>query len=1359
MKSKLVILLMWMAAPLLSQGAQVDVPDALQGWERWVAQGYEYRRCPFFFDRDAEDRDNFVCAWPGQLTLDIDADGGRFSQTWTVYEEDAWLQLPGDAAHWPDAVTVDGSAALVVDRLGSPAVRLAPGRYRIQGSFAWNERPGILRVPESIGLIRLSVDGNRVERPERNGSGLFLGERQRDTRTRDSIDAEVYRMVHDEVPTRLTTLLRIDVAGGVREELFGPVLPDGFVPMTIDSQLPARLEADGQLRVQVRPGRWEIALGARADAVLNDVGLGEAGSNLPRTEIWSYMANERLRVTAADGAPPVDPRQAQVPPNWQHLPAFRLDAGGVLTINERSRGNVATENDLNLDRTLWLDFDGGGFVVRDRITGTMRSEWRLDMAPPYRLLSAVEAGESLLITNGNEPGQTGVELRQSGLQLNGIGRSDTRASMPVSGWDARFASVGTRLNLPPGHKLLAAPGARAPGSWVSQWQLLDFFLVLIITIAAWRLFGRSAGIIALLALTLSFHEIDAPAWLWLNLLVAIALMRVAPPGRLRQAVLAYQGVSVVLLVIMLVPFVAGQLRIAIYPQLEPQYGADYSPSVFPAAQVQEDVQFEAPARTSERQVMLGRDAAAPEILEEITVTGSKSQAIYSARRYSRFAPNAIVQAGPGVPSWQWNSYRLHFSGPVDADQAMRLVILPRWAVTLLRFLAVFMLLFFTAVLAAEILKRRWTLPGGLRLGGANAAGTAAIAAILMSVAPTADAQLPDSALLDELRTRLLAPPDCVPRCAEIVAADVKVSGESVSMSLIVNALEDVAIPLPGAEQGWRPQAVMLDGTSAGQVVRGSARQLWLLVTPGRHTVTLRGATPSADNLEIPFPTPPRVIAVEADGWFVAGIKDRRLLAGSLQLTRLQTGQDDSGTPRWEASRFPTFVRIERNIELDLDWGVRTTVIREAPLQGALTIEVPLIDGEAVLTEDMTVEDGKLLVSMNPNQRAISWVSTLPRKTPLALTVGAGSPWKEVWRFGIGGVWHAQFDGVPESETQGGGQGARVSEFHPRGGESLTMATTRPEAVEGTTLAFDAVDLSVSQGERSRTARLTLSYRSTRGAQHVVRLPEGAEVTEVRIDGRVEPLRADGRLLNLPILPGEHSILVSWRNGVAASASTRVPEVDVGAPSGNIRLQVSLPENRWLLATSGPRLGPAVLYWPELAVLVLFSLILGRIGLTPLETRHWLLLGLGFSTFNWPVLGLVVLWLLSSGARERWRSHIPWWRYNTMQVLFAGFTVVALLSIVFSLPGGLLGTPDMHVTGNGSFGNSLTWFADASKAVLPNAMAWSVPLWTYKVLILAWALWLSFALLRWLPWVWQCFAQDGFWRSRKGDAIESTAEQA
>ena len=500
--------------------------------------------------------------------------------------------------------------------------------------------------------------------------------------------------------------------------------------------------------------------------------------------------------------------------------------------------------------------------------------------------------------------------------------------------------------------------------------------------------------------------------------------------------------------------------------------------------------------------------------------------------------------------------------------------------------------------------------------------------------------------------------------------------------------------------------------------------------------------------EVAFQTPPRVVEVTSDGWFVAGIKDRRLLSGSLKLTRLQTDGDDDDTVRWESSRFPAFARIERTVELDLDWRVRTTVYRVAPVQGALTLDVPLVAGEQIVSGDFTVTEGRVLVSMNPQQNSVSWTSNLPLKSPLTLSAEQGASWKEVWRFAVGNIWNAEFEGVPESDTGADVSDVRVAEFNPRGGEQVTLTATRPEASAGSTLAFDSVNLAVVHGNRSSDASLDLGYRSTRGAQHVLRLPPDVEVTAVLIDDRPQTLRAEAGELTLEILPGTHSIHIEWRATDDMGLQTTTPGVDIGAPASNIELSLTKPHDRWLLATSGPQLGPAVLYWSELAALILFALVLGRIGLAPLKSWHWLLLGIGFSTFSWPVLAVVAGWLLACGVRERWQPEVSWWRFNLIQLAIGGLTVVALLSVVTSLPLGLLGTPDMHVTGHNSYGNVLGWFADRSESVLPTASVITVPLWIYKVLILAWALWLSFALLRWLPWVWQCFSSQGYWRSRK-----------
>ncbi|MEX2123768.1 MAG: hypothetical protein WD795_07720, partial [Woeseia sp.] len=883
----------------------------------------------------------------------------------------------------------------------------------------------------------------------------------------------------------------------------------------------------------------------------------------------------------------------------------------------------------------------------------------------------------------------------------------------------------------------------APGAWIERWQLLDFFLVLIVTVATARLFGKEAGAIAFLALVLSWHESDAPQWIWLNLLAAVALVRVAPEGRLRKSAVLYRGLSFAVLVLMLVPFFAEQLRVGVYPQLEPQGRVESVQAGMGIAMPEAAVDADAVVERDRMVKQSARDVS----LEEVVVTGSRI-----VKSYARYAPNAIVQAGPGRPSWSWNSYSLRWSGPVDAERTLRLLVMPRWLVSGLRFLAVFLLLAFAAVFAFEIFNQRWQWPPRMRAANrAPSLPAATIAALLAAGAliasPAAEAETPTPEILQQLEQRLLEPPPCAPRCAEIAAAEVQVRGDAMTIELDVHALADVAVSLPGSLQGWRPESVQIDG-AASHVYRRADQTLWVRAGAGSHRVTLTGPLPPVDSLEVPFPATPRVITATADGWSVAGIRDRRLLSGSLQLARLQAAGSADSSARWESGRFPHFVRIERTVELDLDWRVNTQVVRVAPEQGALSLQVPLLDGESIVTGDFRVTDGSVLVSMGPGQGVIVWESTLPRTSPLTLTAEANAAWKEVWRFGVGSIWRVKFDGVPESASESPFDEARIAEFYPRGGETLTLVAERPEATSGTTLAFDDVSLQTEVGARSRSVNLTLNYRSTRGAQHVIRLPDAAEVLSVTIDGRNEPLRPDNGALSVPILPGEHVIEVRWRQDLAVGIRAEVPTVDLAAAASNISIGIEMPENRWVLATSGPRLGPAVMYWSELAAMLLFAVVLGRIRLTPLTTRHWLLLGLGFSTFSWTALLVVAAWLLVSGARERWRSDMAWWRFDAIQVLVAAMTVAALSAIVATVPAGLLGTPDMQVVGSNSWGNSLHWFADRSESLLPGAYVFSLPMWTYKVLILAWALWLSFALLRWLPWVWKCFVSQGLWRSRR-----------
>jgi hypothetical protein len=193
--------------------------------------------------------------------LSVDARGGTFSQRWQVYAE-SWVALPGNTEYWPRDVRINGAPAPVVAVNDVPNLRLKPGSYTIAGRFEWSSRPESLPLAASTAIVDLVVDGSRVAQPERPDGGVWLGKR-RSAEQAAAMEVQVYRLVQDQIPVYLLTRIRLNVAGEAREETLGRALPEGFIPVSMRGDLPARLERDGTLRVQLRAGSHEIALSAR----------------------------------------------------------------------------------------------------------------------------------------------------------------------------------------------------------------------------------------------------------------------------------------------------------------------------------------------------------------------------------------------------------------------------------------------------------------------------------------------------------------------------------------------------------------------------------------------------------------------------------------------------------------------------------------------------------------------------------------------------------------------------------------------------------------------------------------------------------------------------------------------------------------------------------------------------------------------------------------------------------------------------------------------------------------------------------------------------------------------------------------
>ncbi len=1318
-----------------------QVPAPLKPWISWVLQDSPEPPCPFIYNSYQQKR----CSWPTRTQLNLTAKKGVFSTSWTVYR-DSWIGLPGDKKHWPLNVKVDNKTALVMDKNGIPSIKLAAGsQQQINGEFFWAAIPDNLKVPGDTGLIELRINGAIIPSPAIKNGQLWL--KVSDTglkkpeNSQNNLDIQVFRKIIDEVPAQVLTRMLLEVSGEQREiRLPRPIL-DGFIPLSLHSPLPARLEPDGQLLVQLRPGRWQVDILARNSKELNELPLKgdrptaptEQGIHWSESEIWSFEARPQLRVVEIERLSAIDPSLTNLPDDWKNLPAYKINQGQTMGFKTLRRGDPEPEpNQLNLTRKLWMDFDGAGYTVNDTITGNMTRGWRLNTLPETQPGKVVLNGSNQLITQ-DESGKQGVEVRNGTITLDADSRVvGAVGSTSAVGWEQGFHSVRAELNLPPGWRLLAAGGVdNVPDSWISRWTLLDLFLVLIAALATGRLWNYYWGGLALVTLVLIWHEPDSPQFVWLNILAATALLRVLPQNKFFKLMTWYRNAFWLALIITTLPFMVEQIRTGLYPQLE-KPGQGINVLGFQGSGMLGRVaEMSVPAPTSE---------AINEMKAKVLRRSMRSDAGVSKQPadFNRIDPKAKVQTGPGLPQWQWNTIRLSWNGPVDAQQQLHLWYLTPTLTLLLNFVRV--------ILVSMLALLMFGVAEKFSFKGFRASTPLLLWFLLLPMlslpSPNAYAELPDKALLDELRSRLLEkplPPDCLPGCAQIPQMQITLTDKELTIALQIHAQQSVAIPLPAEYQQWFPDQVLVDGKAAPGLYRHN-NGLWINLNIGEHQVMLSGAVPLLSKFTVPLPLKPNWVGIENTGWQVIGLQENSPVDEQLQFSRInQTAQQSQAAV--EPATLPPFVRIERTLELGLDWRVVTRVVRILPGDTAVVLAVPLLPGESVTSPGIRVKAGKVEVNIPAQQTVLQWQSTLEKSEQIDFIATQTAQWIEVLKADISPVWHMESSGIAMMHLDYDDQW--LPEWHPWPGEKITLQITRPEAVQGQTLTIDNSRLSIKPGQRSREAELNLNLRSSQGSQHTLILPENAVLQSVAINGQVQPIRQDGSKLTLPINPGGQQVSISWREATGISSIMTTPQVDLGLASVNANLNIGLGQDRWVLFTLGPRMGPAVLFWGMLIVIFMVSLGLGKIPLTPLKNWQWFLLLTGLSQIPLLSAGVVIAWLMLLGWRSR--QAVAELRYfNSLQVVIGGLTLVSLSLLFLAVEQGLLGSPDMQVIGNQSSAFNLNWYQDRSPATLPIATLISVPLMVYRLLMLAWSLWLAVSLLNWLKWGWTCFSSNGLW---------------
>ena len=1348
------------SAAFAETASDVYVPAVLEPWVDWVLQGEDLYHCPF----DSQDEEIQTCMWVSEIAVEVrrqEPTGASFQIGVHVFAE-SHLELPRSNAHRPQDVRLNGELATLGGGNGTPRLTLPVGKHVVTGELVWdaNAAPQFLYLPAAA-IVKLKVDTEGELRPflDNDHKRLWLTQRTEATEpVADTLGVKVFRQLTDGLPQHLTTYIELAVGGNPRVVDLGNVLPEEFSLIGVLSQIPASINSDGQLSVLVSRGEHVVSVRARANRLINSFAYKRAGEDWPVEEIWGFEPSRELRVVKVEGPARVNLRQVKAPSPMlgRDVYGYIVSDGATITLVEEQRGNVnPNPAKFAISRDFWLNFDGSSFVVADHISASTDTELRI--ASSYVPGKVLVDNELRLITYEDPESKTrpGINLDKRSSQVRAVSEVDRTRRISSNGWDVDSFSLDATLHLPPGWRLMGSFGIdKVENSWLSMWSIWDVFIGLLLVSLVFRFAGPIWATLVAFAVLLTYQDNFLPTVGWLVLAGLAYLHSLVKTGWFRSASSVIFWILAVIVAVITIYHAAFTARAAIFPQFEPkardnvieyvQTGMAIEPEFDQEYRVQnrevqtrskEYMQVTDSRPPTPMDIILEPDAADIDLgdIDESQTFQIGVNANAAPFDFGTRSQGVTIQTGPGIPSWEWRSAYLKWSGPVKKDQSFSLVLLPPWATRIIAGLGALLALVtigFLVAIRSRTAKEH--LPKILQ-------GVLPVLAVLVLLPTDTWASIPDSRMLQQLRQRLTEPPDCLPDCTFLEDVQVTVDEDELRLDLLIHAEDSIGVALPESDNSWNPNSILVNET-ASPLSRGPNGETFVLLDRGNHRVSIIANVSTLTQFDIAFPIKPSRIDIDAPSWLVEGLVEGKLKSSQVTLARQTPGKVQDESSLLAASQpIEPYVLVQRRLSLTYEPTVRTTVTRIAPLTEAFTIQIPLLPNEAVLDTRGTVQDDQVTLSFAENQRSHSWSSQIYFDGEIQLTAPKLDERKEEWSVRGSDFWSFEYDGITPIQSD-----FNHTVFSPRSEETLYLDLTRPEPVPGNTLTVESARVDYSVGNRSHEANLVLRIFASQSADLEVDLPAGADVQRIVVGDQGQPIPASSRIV-LPVQTGLHSYKVDWLEDSGAGLVFSTSGVQLGQGARNIDLIVRYPLDRWTLFLGGPTLGAAVMFWAIVIVVLIVAVGISRLPNIPITTTDAVLFSLGATLINLWALLIVGAWFLAIWVRSR-KQEIDSRKffYYLKQVAFIALSLVGLVMLVALVPSALLGNPEMHIAGYGSSWEQFNWFADVSGTTLPTAWVFSLPGWVFLLAMLAWSLWLAFALPRWTKAAWTAVSQPELW---------------
>ncbi|MBN2529613.1 MAG: hypothetical protein JXR76_24705 [Deltaproteobacteria bacterium] len=1318
-----------------------DVPNSLREWVPWVKSDIANYDCYYF-----------ECTWPSSLRLNITNGGATFEANIFLRDE-ARVVLPGSDQLWPENVTVDKSMVMVTSHNGLPTVNLAAGQYFVRGTFMWEQIPEKLHIAAETGIISLTVHGTPVEKIRREPADtIWIKERFPRRPERDHLSMEVFRRIRDDVPLEVTTQLKLHIAGKPREIVLNGVQLKDMQVIGISSSLPVRMNRNNAIVIQARAGSYDVTITSVIHNDVKELRIQKNAAPWPQREIWVFDADEQLRQVQIEGVPSLDSAQTDLPEDWKPLGAYIVSAGTIFRMNTTRRGDEIPPPDaIRLTREIWLDMDGSGMTVRDELTGTLNQRTRLNYEGQETLGHVLTKDNARVITEDPRQYLSGVELRDTSLQLTGVIRQNHfNPAFKAVGWNIDVNQLHAQLNLPPGWSLFATAGVdEVDNTWWGQWRLLEFLFILIGTIAVVRLITWQAGLLALMAFV-SLHTVALPKGLMeIGTLVLLipALFKQFHKGWPRHLTIAAFVLMSGILCTIVAPFLFHQLNEVLASQPEvPQT---------PGAVVHNETVRVATGSAADG-IRYSLSASPKGMAAHAGILTHNNFGKPDALKGNRFlkymvaapqeAPMDIVQTGPGIPTFEWQTYYLKWNGPVQKNHVITLYLMNpavHLGLAIVRAVLLIALIFILIRAGIRAINKPPVKRTGTQATVSGAAGVAGIVSVFL-YSHNAAADVPSAAVLDALREKLAPSSQCDDECTTTQQVAIELTGSNAVVRCKVHAEEMSDWVLPGPVNNFVPSTITVDGKSAASRIDRSG-YISILLSKGIHTVFAKGRFVSTEAPVLEFHRDPHRVSVSAENYTVDGIDEYGNVSSRLYLIPLQNAESHL-TTEIDEKRIEPWLHVHREISFHPPWHAVTTVTRLSPANTPIQIKIPLVKDELVTGDQVKVKGHLAIVSMAGDQTHVSWKSQLKETSSISLKSPSGVPWFETWQFRCGPLWQCRYSGMVPVKNK---IGQRL--YKPWPGERVHVSLTRPKAVAGQHTTIDAVHIEVTPGLRATSALADLDIRSSRGGIKKITLPKGATVKTLDIDGLKVAFRQEKQTLDIPLSPKKQNVKITWEQQDGFTGLFSAPQLTLDSAATNASVSVNIPDNRWIVWTIGPFFGPKVLFWAHLLFIVVLAFVLGRLPFCPLKGWQWALLFIGLVQAPFVVVTITVAWFVAMA----WRAKNPFKHHNRIainlaQVGLVCMTVLCLYSVVFSVTQALLYPPDMFMHNRPIDSTTLNWYQDIIQNKTPAVTIINTPLAVWKTVMLLWTLWLAYNLIPWSKWAFRAMGQGGWWAKKQSD---------